>query len=223
MKENRRIGVGVGGLVTGMALISACNVGELPSDQSKSVVSSSHAILGQDNNLTVAAGTAKAVNTYAALTKDAAVGDVKLSVSSALALNVAKGDLIMIIQMQGADIKTSNDINFGTVNSLNGAGQYEMIGVSAIDLVNNVITVDTSCGGTGIKRSYRASAHSQVVRVPQYNNVTVAATGKIVPGQAWNGNTGGIVALTVLHDAKIDGTIDVTGSGFRGGTVHQVT
>lgn len=221
MKENRRVGGGVGGLATGLALLSACGIGELPSGQSKSVASSSRAILGQDNNLVVPVGTAKSVNTYAALSKDASIGDVKLSVSSALALNLAKGDLIMIIQMQGADIKTSNDINFGTVNNLNGAGQYEMIGVSAIDLINNVITVDTSCGGTGIKRSYRASAHTQVVRVPQYNNVTVPATSKIIPGQAWNGSTGGIVALTVLNDAKIDGTIDVKGSGFRGGTVHQ--
>lgn len=212
---------GVASLASGLAILSACGVAELPSSQSKNVVPMQRALLGQDADLTVAAGKTVSVNTYAPLIKDAAAGDAKLYVNNANALKLAKGDLVLIIQMQGAEIKTTNDINFGAVSNINGAGLYEMIGVTAVDTVNNIITLDTACGGTGIKNGYRSAAHTQVVRVPQYNNVTVAATGKVIPAQAWDGSIGGIVALTVQNDAKIDGSIDASGSGFRGGTVHQ--
>lgn len=54
----------------------------------------------------------------------------------------------------------------------------------------------------------------QVVRVPQYANVTV--TGGLTV-QAWNGSSGGILAIDAAGDINLNGqTIDGNGRGFRG-------
>jgi hypothetical protein len=76
---------------------------------------------GKDNDYTVTA-TNTVVNTYANLTANAAVGATSISVNSntmsgdAFAGNLAAGDLILIIQMQGA----SMDIDLTIPNEWGG-------------------------------------------------------------------------------------------------------
>ena len=66
---------------------------------------------------------------------------------------------------------------------------------------------------TPLAHSYIADAGSnraQVLRVPQYRNLTVASGGMIQPA-AWDGSTGGIVAAQVTGVAQIDGSVNVRG------------
>ena len=96
---------------------------------------------------------------------------------------LAKGDLIMVIQMQGAEA------DFATVTdgTWQWRGQqlpqrwlYEIAGVAAVDNNTGVITPD-GCGG--LKNNHTATGHAQVVRVPQYTTLDVP-TGTSITGDA---------------------------------------
>ena len=55
-----------------------------------------------------------------------------------------------------------------------------------------------------------------MIRVPQYQRVTVE-NGGVLTAQAWDGNTGGFVAFLSNGTVTIDGTITISGKGYRGG------
>ena len=57
--------------------------------------------------------------------------------------------------------------------------------------------------------------HAQVVRVPQYTTVNVAAGGTLT-ASAWNGTTGGILVLEATSSVTVAGTVTMDGNGFRG-------
>lgn len=174
---------------------------------------------GKDGDKTISSpGTI--VNRYAVLSAAAAPGDKTITLSATAGLGIdallplAPDDLLLIIQMQGADIDTSNSASYGSVIDLRSAGRYEFIGVTSIDAASQKITVYSGCGG--LKNGYDPAGHVQVIRVPQYKNLTVSSGASIV-APAWNGQTGGVVALQVSDGVTLDGTIDVSGLGFRGG------
>ncbi|TGE25729.1 T9SS type A sorting domain-containing protein [Hymenobacter aquaticus] len=147
------------------------------------------------------------VNAYTALTADAAAGATSLSVSSTSGLS--NGDLVMIIQMQGATINTTNTSSYGTITAYNNAGNYELAVVQGLTA--------TSLGlSKALSRSYTAAGKVQVVRVPRYTTVTINSGGSIT-GTAWDGTTGGVVALEANGTTTINGSIVASGLGFRGG------
>ena len=174
---------------------------------------------GKDGDLTITMP-AQIVNRYAVLSTAAKPGDKTITLSSVAGqgvdalLPLAADDLLLIIQMQGADIDTTNSAAYGSVIDLRSAGRYEFIGVTAVDQAAGTISVYSGCGG--LKNSYDPTGHVQVIRVPQYKNLTVSA-GAGITAPSWNGQTGGIVALQVRDTITVDGSIDVSGLGFRGG------
>jgi uncharacterized repeat protein (TIGR01451 family) len=166
-------------------------------------------------------------NSYYPGTGTAAANATSLTVGAirtgtgASATPIGIGDLLLVIQMQGADINNTNSASYGATSNLT-AGQYEYALVSGV--AGSTITLTS-----GLKNSYVTSAVSgtatlrtfQVVRVPQYSSLTL--TGNIVPA-AWNGSTGGIVALDVAGAINLNGnTINVSGLGFRGGAARILT
>lgn len=174
---------------------------------------------GKDGDQTITAAS-QIVNRYAVLAAAAKPGDKTITLSTVVGQGVdalmplAPDDLLLIIQVQGADIDTSNSAAYGAVIDLLSAGRYEFIGVTSVDQASGTISVYSGCGG--LKNSYDPSGHVQVIRVPQYKNLTVAA-GAGITAPSWNGQTGGIVALQVRDTITVDGSIDVSGLGFRGG------
>jgi uncharacterized repeat protein (TIGR01451 family) len=126
---------------------------------------------------------------------------------------LAPGDLLMVYQAQGATIDTTNTASYGNVSSYNSAGRYEFVTVGSIS--GNTITLATACGN--LKNTY-ASTLAQVIRVPQFSNLTIDS-GASVTAPAWNGSTGAIVAVHVQGTTTINGQIDLVGKGFRGGAI----
>ncbi|UOQ66387.1 T9SS type A sorting domain-containing protein [Hymenobacter volaticus] len=145
--------------------------------------------------------------------------------------DIAIGDLLLVIQMQGADIDITNTSAYGDGvpgGAANGnkddvnfiAGQYEYV------VANSAVTA--TAGGTiqlasPLKFGYQNAAATtatgqrrfQVIRVPQYINLTLGATITPTP---WNGSTGGILAIDVAGQTNLNGfNLDVSGAGFRGG------
>lgn len=221
-------------LVVGMLLSASCtgSVGTvLPQSamdspaQPASVAQLGQQLAGQDGDVVVSMPST-ILNTYTTLGLAAAKGDKTLTVTNAADLKDArtaaalkKGDLLMVYQAQGALIDTSADPKkFGSVQNLGGTGKFEFITVESV--AGNVVTVGASCGG--LQNSYANVAKTQVVRVPQFNTLKVNPGASVV-AKTWDGTTGGIVAVHVLLDTRIEGAIDVTAQGFRGGKVDALS
>jgi hypothetical protein len=122
---------------------------------------------------------------------DVAAGGSTLRVISAAGF--AAGNEVLVIAMQGAD-----------------AGRYEFARVSAT--TSNTLTL-----AAGLAGAFRgATERVQVVRVLRYDALTVAAA-QTLSTTAWNGSTGGVLAVRVSGLATIAGNLVASARGFRGG------
>lgn len=213
---------------------------------------------GEDGTLTVTG--AVTVNNYTTLSADAAAGATSIAVTNAGNLSLpacpgtcsgatggngfgtalAAGDLLLIYQPQETDsgaIVTTNDNTFGGVTTLGSAGLYEFVYVQSV--ATNTINIVTSANGascTGLANAYdggggTVAGKAMVIRVPQLHNLNVNSGG-IIQAPAWDGTSGGVVALDVRRRSDNsggvltfngNGRISVTGLGFRGGARDNST
>ena len=167
------------------------------------------------------------VNDYTLLTVDANIGDTSISVTNSnlnnnFSSNLAAGDLIMIIQLQGVSVEDTIDSNFpnsskffstwGRIINYNNAGNYEFIQVKSVPNVN---TIQFDCA---LENNYTASGRVLVIRVPRYSTLTIDNGGILTTSQ-WNGTSGGVLAIEVdgLTTINTGGSINTSALGFRGG------
>ncbi|MCC7207700.1 MAG: hypothetical protein IT323_10350, partial [Anaerolineae bacterium] len=180
---------------------------------------------GKDGSPTIGAANT-VVNTYTTLAASASAGNTSIQVGSAAVLGVAPGDLILIVQMQGVSMDTGNTASYGAITNYNNVGNYEFATVYGVS--GNTILL-SPCGG-GLQRNYTVGGggagtgpgRAQVIRVPQYDTLTISA-GASVTAPVWNGSTGGIVAIHAQNTVTLNGAIDVSGRGFRGGVRDNAT
>lgn len=118
----------------------------------------------------------------------------------------AVGDTVLIIQMSGANINTSNTSFYGNIDFYNGSGNYELAHIAAIS--GSVITFKNV-----LLRNYEANGAVQLVTVPTYVNANITS---LLTCQPWNGSTGGVCIARAINKITISNTIDVSGKGFRG-------
>lgn len=174
---------------------------------------------GKDGDVTIV-GT-QIVNEYASLSGTAAAGSTQINVNS-LAIDLPSleaGDVIMIYQAQGATINGSDSTAYGSITNIGSAGRYEFHTVKSIS--GNSITLHDFGGAcSGLEFTYTADGKAQVIRVPQFRNLTVSGT---ITAAAWNGTTGGLIAMTVSETLSVTGSIDASGLGFRGGGLDNQT
>lgn len=140
---------------------------------------------------------------------------------------VAVGDLVMIIQMQDAQYNNGNSIAYGDGSTgrgwtaINNSGKYEFRVVTAV--AASVITVDQNLVNTytqaapsaGTGASENGNRRFQVIRVPQFSNVSLPG-GSISP-PAWNGASGGVWVIDIAGTLNMNSTtVDASALGFRG-------
>jgi hypothetical protein len=137
---------------------------------------------------------------------------------------IAIGDMVMVIQMQDATINTADSAAYGS-GGATGAGYTaaRQTGLYEYAVATNAIT---AAGGTlnlskPLLNAYnmttstgQSSPTFQIIRVP--NCITANLSGAI-GGAAWNGSTGGVVALRSYTLNMGGATINANGLGFRGG------
>ncbi len=175
------------------------------------------------------------VNTYYPATASAAAGTNTISVGARIAggsPTIAIGDLLLVIQMQDADINATNSIAYGDgatgqgSTALRSTGLYEYVSAaSALGGGPGVVTIVGSGAGNGLVNSYDFSAATvahgvqtfQVIRVPQYSSATVSAGLTAAP---WDGalHAGGVLAIDVAGALNLNTQIiNVDQLGFKGG------
>ena len=120
------------------------------------------------------------------------------------------GDTVLLIQMKGAVIDSSNTANFGTVTNYKNAGNYEYNYVK--QKTGNLIQLRNL-----VTRQYDIPIGKvQLVRVPYYDNLVVDNT---LTCMQWDGTKGGILAFNVKNTLTMNAGMDVSGKGFIGGQV----
>ena len=172
------------------------------------------------------------VNIYTPLLANAPAGTTSITVASTAGFSA--GDLIYIIQMQGATVRDSvyqfgntnnslpNDTSFGKIRAYNGAGNNEFAEVTSVS--GNIITIDCALKNSYSDTTYLHPGNTQIVRVPRYTSLTLSGAG-LITCPSWDGHTGGVVVIEVQGSTSIgSGTsINVAGKGFRGGAVLNAT
>lgn len=191
------------------------------------------------------------LNTYTHLINDANIGATEIivqdnSLSGAIFTNnLEAGDLILIIQQQGASLDVETLLGptsgytaqtswsgfgqggtepdwlqneFGQIVNYNNAGNFEMVEVAG---TTGAGQIDLVCELT---KNYTASGHVQVVRVPRFQNLIIP-NNLSVSCPLWNGEDGGIVAIEVLGNLELQGNsvISAIGRGFRGGELNSLS
>jgi hypothetical protein len=153
-------------------------------------------------------------------------------------MDIVAGDMLLVVQMQDAQYNQVNTVDFGDGagglvgagwTALQNTGRYEY--VVAQSVAAGVITIR---GGNiqpgpvyGLLNTYTTAAADdsggtrngqrtfQVVRVSRRASGTLTAG---LTASAWNGRTGGVLAVDVTGDLALGGvTVSVDGLGFRGG------
>jgi len=155
---------------------------------------------GADGDLTVRAGKTLFVDSVKSpvVGKNPA-GAAEIRVARTTGFNV--GDEILIISVQDSEVNIA----------LNITGQYEthrIVGVS-----DTTLQLDAP-----LEHSFDADNNRkhQVIRVPNYANVTVEGT---LTCDGWDGAVGGVLAFRAAGTVRVSpgGMIDANGKGYRGG------
>jgi len=148
------------------------------------------------------------VNTYTpVIALDQTSCQNKVTVEDASTLN--PGDTVLIIQMKGAIIDSTNTANFGTITEYRNAGNYEFNYVNS--KTGNVVELKGN-----LTRLYDVpNGKVQMIRVPYYENATITSTLTALP---WDGDKGGVLVLHAKDTITLNADINLSGKGFRGGS-----
>lgn len=145
------------------------------------------------------------INKYAAVTEIGCQG-ASLVLESASDFSI--GDQILVIQMKGAEVVTTESDAQGDITNIGSAGNYEVNFIEGIE--DHTIILRFL-----LERAYDPQQSVQVVSIPIFQDTTVCN----LSCSPWNGKTGGILAIDVKGTLTLVGDIDVSGKGFRGGAV----
>lgn len=189
------------------------------------------------SGLTTIATANQIINSYYPGTGNPLTGQSSLTVGTidgrGSATALATGDLVLIIQMQGADMNTSNSDSYGdgiAGGNASGAlaanlyaGYYEYNTVTGVS--GSTITFTYSLANNYYTRAFSPTTGMrtyQVIRVPRYYDLAISS-GASVTAPAWNGSTGGVAVLDAVNVLTLNGSVNVAGLGFRGGGGKQFT
>jgi hypothetical protein len=170
---------------------------------------------------------------------------VGMNATSGAGQAIAVSDLLLLIQMQDANINSNNSDSYGDgvaggaargQTATNSTGLYEYVVAQTAAAIGSgaSVTINITGGGAGngTINTYRTAAATvaggaitagqrayQVVRVARYRTATLNG----VTAAAWNGVTGGVVAIDTSGTLTLSAnSVDVTGLGFRGGVGQQL-
>ena len=140
---------------------------------------------------------------------------------------ISSGDIVLIIQMQGAQINNTNSSRYGdgagigggylnNANLLAGAMEYA-VASNNVPLTGGTLNLVSALGNSYQNTAYGTDGQYtyQVIRVPIYYDVALGGT---ITTPRWDGSTGGVIVLFATDNINLNShTIYASGLGFRGG------
>jgi gliding motility-associated-like protein len=184
------------------------------------ITGASFAQPGRDGAVTITSANT-VVNCYSPVTNDVIAGTSSVTVNNSGGNNCnwQCGELVMLVQMQGASINTSNTTSYGDITNYNNCGLYEFNYVAAYN--GNTVIVQNPW-----TNNYTGTGRVQLVKVPSYSSLTINAGASIVPMPWQDGGSfrkGGVVAIHCTGTVTVNGTISASAFGFRPGPTEQQT
>jgi hypothetical protein len=126
---------------------------------------------------------------------------------------IATNDRVMIIQMKGATVNTSNTNSFGSVSSLNGAGNYELATVCAVRS-DSVFLLQQ------LLRTYTVTDKVQLIKIPRYVSANVTGALETTVWDSTSGK-GGVLAIIVSGTLTLNAPVSASAKGFKGGSFYK--
>ncbi|CAN5568692.1 hypothetical protein BH10BAC6_BH10BAC6_13840 [soil metagenome] len=150
------------------------------------------------------------INRYAAVLS---IDSCRNTVRIASVTWLQKGDRVVLMQMKGARVDTSESASAGSITDIGSAGWWEWC------------TVDTVMGGYvrlmhRLLNRYSAADGAQLIKVARARSADVVGP---ISGQSWNGTTGGVIAIECDDTLTLRSSILARGIGYRGGAVSVNT
>jgi uncharacterized repeat protein (TIGR01451 family) len=228
-----------GSPLTNIAVVSTTGTDPVPTNNTATVVTVVQPLVcampGKDGAGGTLSGVVNAY--YKPAVGTVAAGATSITLGAAAAAPgaqtpIAVGDLVLVIQMQGAQINSTNTSSYGDgipgdpasgSTSFGSSGQFEFVtATAAVPVAGGTLTFTGTGAGGGLLNSYTSAVATttqgiqtyQVIRVPQYTTATFSNTLAALP---WNGAVGGVLALDVASQLTLGGTVSLDGQGFRGG------
>lgn len=158
--------------------------------------------LAWSQNLQVGPGV---VNKYAAVKQF--IGQCSLLGDSLELKQFVRGEKILIAQMKGAIIDTTDSPAFGNLISTGNAGKIEINEVDTVIQDTLVLRFQTLI-------NYETNNMVQIVSIPTAPRITTVG---VVRAKPWDGRTGGILILNAIDTLILGGNINLDTCGFRGG------
>ncbi len=170
---------------------------------------------GRSGALNVTGAMPAIVNTYTTLASNAAAGATTITVGSAMGFGA--GDLVLVHRASGPLTSVPAAPPMGMPApaidlSTSPVGRWELARVRV--QMGTTLTLDEPLVGAF------DAAGTQVIRVPEYTNVTIAM-GSQIAAQPWNGTVGGVVAFLANGTITNNGVINGDARGFRGGVFNS--
>ena len=151
----------------------------------------------------------KIINTYAQIIgmNNGACATI-LSVDSPSLFDI--GDAVLIVQMKGAFIDSSNTSSFGNITAYNNVGNFEFNEIVSKSGSNLILK-------TKLIKSYDViNGIVQLVAVKKQKNYDLNTEHSCL---AWNGKKGGVFFIDVTDSLFMNENINTTAKGFKGGEI----
>jgi uncharacterized protein (TIGR03382 family) len=164
---------------------------------------------GRDGALTVSTSNL-VINSYAQVTAPLARGATSIPVGACAGASdcFKAGDLVMVLQATGLTPGPGSGAPEPIDLGSSPVGRWELARLASVSGMTLSLT-------TPLVNAYAADV-TQVIRVPEYTDVTVNL-GRSIGAAPWNGSTGGVIAFLATGTVNNSGDIDASGAGFRGG------
>ncbi len=134
---------------------------------------------------------------------------VTLTVKDASLFKV--NEKVLLMQMSGATMQSTNSSFFGSILNMKNTGKYEINQIDSIS--GNILFLKFKF----VNLYYPTGGVLQLVSFPSYTSAAVNDTLRAKP---WDGETGGIVAFEAIN-VTLNAPIIASGMGFRGGATKS--
>lgn len=176
---------------------------------------------GHDGAATFGAAQSYVPNAVAPVTGAVSAGASSLGIgtvrtgSGSNTVGFANGRLVMVYRSNGTSATPASGDRSAVALSQSTAGHWEFARVQS--------ATSTTLNFTGPLIYSYPDGTAQVIAVPEYTTVSVTNASANITAAAWNGSSGGVVAMLASGAVSFSaaGTVSASGLGFRGGISYQ--
>lgn len=127
------------------------------------------------------------------------------------------GEFLIVMQMKGVAMNTSDNASFGNISAINQAGNYQIRQIASVTRSPSLTQITVT---QPITIAFDVNSFVQVITYPQLGTSSHTLNSDIST-VAWNGQIGGVTAFKVNGNLNLNASISADLAGFAGGAVSN--